>query len=340
MRAVLGIKGEPSTPDDASQGLVWRSIVGQIERAGAQDEFTSVSDVPRSTFNTHPWSIGGGGAAELKGTIEEGSSLFLSDLAVSIGPASFAGTDDMFFSDESSLNRQGVDKRLIRKLVTGESLRDWAADCDAAAIVPYDQNQQLLPYDRQSSWGKYVWLTKRQSEGMVSFNRQTREMLGEPWWSWYRWIPERYRTPLSISFAFVSTHNHFVLDRGEKVFKQTAPLIRLSADATVDDYLSLLGLLNCSTACFWMHQVFHNKGRPGANAAAADERWEFRFEHDGTKLHGFPIPNPSPIDFARSLDSLAQEYICIQPEERYVAPHQLLTLWRNPRFEPLNFVVE
>ncbi len=45
VRAVLGIKGEPSTPDDPSQGLVWQSIVRQIDRAGAEDEFTSTADV-------------------------------------------------------------------------------------------------------------------------------------------------------------------------------------------------------------------------------------------------------------------------------------------------------
>ena len=34
VRAVLGIKGEPSYTGDASQGLVWQSIVKQIDVAG------------------------------------------------------------------------------------------------------------------------------------------------------------------------------------------------------------------------------------------------------------------------------------------------------------------
>ena len=34
VRAVLGIKGEPSTPKMPSQGLVWQSILKQIDRAG------------------------------------------------------------------------------------------------------------------------------------------------------------------------------------------------------------------------------------------------------------------------------------------------------------------
>ena len=75
-----------------------------------------------------------------------------------------------------------------------------------------------------------------------------------------RWIAEKYRTSLSITFAFVATHNHFVLDRGGKIFNRSAPVIKLPADATENEHFVLPGLLNSSTACFWMKQVFHNKG--------------------------------------------------------------------------------
>ena len=70
----MGIKGEPSTPDDPAQGLVWSAIVGQIDQAGSESEFVSVADTPRATFARHPWSIGGGGAATCKELIEETGS--------------------------------------------------------------------------------------------------------------------------------------------------------------------------------------------------------------------------------------------------------------------------
>ena len=82
---------------------------------------------------------------------------------------------------------------------------------------------------------------------------------------------ERLRVPLSIAFAFVATHNHFVLDRGGKVFKQSAPVIKLPADATEDDHLALLGLLNSSTACFWMKQVFTTRAASGIGGGVDDE---------------------------------------------------------------------
>ena len=79
------------------------------------------------------------------------------------------------------------------------------------------------------------------------------------------------RTPLSITFAFVATHNHFVLDRGGKVFKQSAPVIKLPEEATEEDHLRLLGVLNSSTACFWLKQVSHNKGSTAESGAASGD---------------------------------------------------------------------
>ena len=72
------------------------------------------------------------------------------------------------------------------------------------------------------------------------------------WWEWSRFQRERFQTPLSIAFAFVATHNHFVLDRGGKVFNRSAPVIKLPAGSSEDDHRALLGFLNSSTACFWM----------------------------------------------------------------------------------------
>lgn len=66
VRAVLGAKQEPTMPEDPSKGLVWQSIISLIDQCGAESDYTSTVDVPRSTFANHPWSIGGGGVADVK----------------------------------------------------------------------------------------------------------------------------------------------------------------------------------------------------------------------------------------------------------------------------------
>ena len=97
------------------------------------------------------------------------------------------------------------------------------------------------------------------------------------------------------------------MDRGGKVFNRSAPVTKLPAAATENDHVGLLGLLNSSTACFWMKRVFHNKGGGGIGGGLATEEWEQFYEFDGTKLQSFPVPNDRPLDFAQRLDSLAQE---------------------------------
>ena len=87
----------------------------------------------------------------------------------------------------------------------------------------------------------------------------------------------------------MATHNHFVLDRGGKVFKQSAPVIKLPESASENDHLALLGVLNSSTACFWLKQVCHDKGNSGeASGSTARYAWENFYEFTGTKLRGVP----------------------------------------------------
>jgi hypothetical protein len=150
---------------------------------------------------------------------------------------------------------------------------------------------------------------------VVSFGGRTRLECGDKWWTWYRWIPDKYRTPLSIVYAEVATHNHFVLDRGGKVFKQTAPVIKLPAEATEDDHLALLGLLNSSTACFWMKQVCHNKGSTVDQHGARQRTDPFEdfYALNATKLQQFPLPDGRPLELARRLDDLARELQATAP---------------------------
>jgi hypothetical protein len=115
------------------------------------------------------------------------------------------------------------------------------------------------------------------------------------------------RTPLSIAFAFVATHNHFVLDRGGKVFKQSAPVIKLPEGASEDDHLALLGVLNSSAACFWLKQNSHGKGNGGVNEGFRGDDWEEFYEFTGTTLKDYPLPANLPLARARRLDLLAQK---------------------------------
>lgn len=73
---------------------------------------------------------------------------------------------------------------------------------------------------------------------------------GREWFEYQQHTKSAYVGKFSITFAEVATHNHFVLDRGGKVFKQSAPVIKLSVHASEGDHQFLLGYLKAHRAVF------------------------------------------------------------------------------------------
>ena len=192
-------------------------------------------------------------------------------------------------------------------MVAGETIRDWGQQSRDYAAFPYDKDFRPISNDLEHPILEYLWPARYNLGNNRMFGGKTKIQTGLEWYEYGRLTREKLRTPLSITFADVATQNHFVLDRGGKIFKQTAPVIKLPADASENAHLGLIGLLNSSTACFWMKQVFHNKGGGGIGGGLASEKWEQFHAFDATKLREFPVPNVRSLDPARELDALAQK---------------------------------
>src|SRR5699024_2914871 len=96
---------------------------------------------------------------------------------------------------------------------------------------------------------------------------------------------------------------------------RSAPVIKLPEGASEDEHLELLGVLNSSTAAFWLRQNCFNKGSTtdskGARTTLAP--WEDFYEFTGTTLKDFPLPHGSTLERARRIDSLAQELSATEP---------------------------
>jgi hypothetical protein len=314
VHAVLGKRAEPGQPREPAKGLVWRAIIRQYNDLGSESEWVSSTALDRSRLRRHPWSLSGGGASVVMEEIESQSTRpLLRRLARKIGFASFPGQDDVFFVGTPWLRRFDVDPRLRRQLVVGEVVRDWGEHCTDEALVPYDSTQSPVPYDSSSTWGKHLWTQRRILASTTDFDGETRDAGNDPWWTWYRWVADRYRTALTISFAEVATHNHFALDRGGAVLNRTAPVIKLPESATEGDHQALVAVLNSSTACFWLKQMCHDKGGSGLGRGVQDEAWEGRYQFNGTKVELLPMPPTLPLDLGRMLDQLAQELDRVEP---------------------------
>jgi len=304
VHTVLASRGEPSTPDDPEQGLVWRSVADHWSEVGFENEYISVMQVERASLAKHPWSLGGGGAGELKELLEDRAETRLGDVAQSIGIASFTLEDDVFLRPADAWTRSGVPSARLRPMVIGEMVRDWAIGDTPIAFFPYRPDYE--PIEPNSPELASLWPWRTQLGNNKLFGGKTKVEGGLRWYEYGRLTADKLRTAPSITFAFVATHNHFVLDRGGKVFNRSAPIIKLPASATEDDHYALLAYLNSSTACFWMKQVFQPKSSLRDVGEGKGDPSRVHYEFAGTGLAGLPLPPRYPeLELALS-NSLAR----------------------------------
>lgn len=317
VRAVQSIKGEPAAPENPTDGLVWQSILKQVDTAGVEDDFTSTADVLRTTLNSHPWSLGGGGAAELHEYLNSECKSTLAQATTVIGVFGMTNCDEVFMSDSKSFRRCGVEERLIKMLVAGDGVRDWIAMSGIASLFPYSGDESLIEPSKLLGFHKWVWSSKIVLGNRATFGKGTYFSARIPWWKWHQVTVSRLRIPLTIVFSNIATHNHFSLDRGGRLFDVHAPIIKLPIDSTEDDHLALVGLLNSSVACFWMKQVFFPKGGDHVGQEGARVRrtwWDERYEFASTQMQKFPLPESRSLNLARRLDDLARQYVSRLPQ--------------------------
>ena len=304
IRTVMGIRSEPGTPSIPAKGSVWSAVVDQIDQPGSESDFVSVADTQRATFAKHPWSIGGGGASELLEALLEAAVGTLGKLTSSIGRTTHTGEDNAFFIPQAWPSRLGISGYTV-PLIEGESVRDYILDYEVEVIFPYDlQSAQVLSQLPNRLW-HHLWMFRRLLKERSDFGNYIEDR-GLKWYEHSMFFPDRFRSKLGLAFAEVTTHNHFVFDRGGNVFKQTAPVIKLLAGANECDHLGLLGLLNSSVACFWLKQVCFPKDGQG-------QMWEERFAFNPTNVAEFPLCKGRPLTNASRMDAMVQQISRIHP---------------------------
>jgi hypothetical protein len=305
LRAVLGIRGEPSRPDDPAKGEVWTSITGLVDQPRAENDYISITDLERDRLARHPWTLQGGGAADLKPRIERAGQRRLVMAIDDLGATLVTRLDDAF----EVLPQGRLAGMLLAPYVRGEHVRDWSLTGASRLLFPYVGEQLEARSDDDSL--RALWPNRTRLRERIAYG-ETQTERGLAWFEYSMLFRERLQGP-SLVWADIATQNQFAFLRSTPPSDRHAPVIKLPSGASEDDHLALLGLLNSSTACFWMMQVFHNKGEGGGArvdagyAAMGTEAWKNTFEFDGTKLKQFPIPAGSAFEWAARLDALARE---------------------------------
>lgn len=337
VRTVRGVQGEPAAPKNGEAGLVWNAILEQIDQPGTISQWVSVDDLGREDFFAkHPWMLGDGGL-EVSAEINAVSPQRLSAVIEAIGRTTHTGMDPAYFLPVSSARTRGMSK-WCAPAVLGDGVRDFVINAPEVAYLPYDG--QGDPVEPDPLVMPFLWPNRTVLRNRIDFG-QTPERRGLRWFDHSMFFAKRHRARLSIAYAFVATHNHFVLDRSEKVFNRSAPVINLPEGAHAREYLQLLGVLNSSIACFWMKQVSYGGGGDpvgGDGARVSAQPWSERYQFNAGVLQEFPLPVKYPTTLATALDTAAQRLAAASPavvaaESSPTAPilHEARADWRAAR---------
>ena len=309
VRAVLGITGEPTTPEDPALGKVWQSIIRNVDQANVMDDFVSTSDIERSVLYQHPWTLTGGGAIEVKTALEQVCKKTLSHFSNDVGFICITKLDDVFCQSREMMSRLRFEKDYVKEFGVGEDIRDWEQHPGDQVIFPYDERIETVKESQLPNIIKFMNSFKTVLNARKVFGGKTYREAGKPWYEYGQIPKHRLQTPMAIAFAFIGSHNHFVLDRNRTVFKQSAPVIKLQADASESLHLQLLGLLNSSVVCFWLKQVSHQKQLTGGDGVRVQSRSKVPYEFAGTQLKRLPIPDVFLVEGAlrQRIGDLAQQ---------------------------------
>ncbi len=311
--SILGKRGEPATPKRPADAHVWTAIRNATRQPDDSSIYVTVQRVDRSGLAHHPWSLEGGGSYEVKQMLDEVCKTKLVEISQTVGYLTKLVLDDVYLPAPTWMERMShVD---LVPLCEGEGVRDF---CFASGNEVVSPNESVSPYSvasleptsaaYQHFWRFRPMLWERRSR--ATRFAPLRTIPGAKFYEFPFYYPETL-TPPQIAFGSIATHNHFALDRKGRLFKRTAPAIKLPDGSTQDDYLSLLGVLCSSVLEFWSKQVFFNKGDSTDSHGArvtGDPAFD-TYQRDATKLKQAPITEADRaprIDLASALHDKAQ----------------------------------
>ena len=311
---VSGKRGEPFAPEVPSQGKVWTSIKDRLNKVPSEDGWTASQERPQQEFWSHPWRLG---SAETDAVFRSlRSKTLLKDHVHRIGYIASTGADDLFSMTSASMRRWGVEATATIDLVTGSQVRDWQVRSELRAFFPrtWQDRRELVDLRRLPGHRRRLWPYQSVLAGRSRISPQK-------WYDWHQLTTNRDVSSWSIVFPWVATHTHFALNRIPNAPLNSAPVIELPSSITEDTALGLLGVLNSSTACFWLKQVSQNKGNPRGDQIRSGDGWEAIYEFTASRMVDLPIPALNEIELPRELATLAQRLLDLRTEvESSVTP--------------------
>ncbi|MET8980636.1 BREX-2 system adenine-specific DNA-methyltransferase PglX [Streptomyces sp. NPDC004539] len=308
VHVVVSLRGEPAMPEEPAEGLVWKALSALATGTGAHSAWAEASLQSRARLSVFPWTLTPTAALEVMRRMETGQRL--KHRVARIGYAASTGSDDVFCAPADVLRRSGVEESATVPVLTGSEVRDWTTNPALLAFFPRSgPNLEPVELNRLQGYHRRLWPYRTMLRARPGAKKTA------PWYDWHQIASDRGPHDWSVVFPWVATHPHFSLLRDRRVVPlNSAPEIRLEADASEESCFELLGALNSSAVSFWLKQMSQSKGQPRTDQLRGGEVWEKIYEFTSTRLLDLPLPRNLSAEKAERLDRLAAESQAILAE--------------------------
>ncbi len=320
--AVLGKRGESKEPANPVSAPVWTELTTHHDEIGYDGRFVSVESIPARELAQHPWVLVGGGARRLKQALEGFASQSLGTLIVGdIGVSINVGHDEIYLRRQRELSSSMLPSVDI---VVGEEIRDWSVSSITKLLRPF--SWPLMNVEAPEALQRYFWRWKPLLRSRILSGTTQLQETSRQWFDVQRLARAKHETPLSLVFAAVATHNHFALDRGSRVFKRSAPLIKLDTSLDETAHQTLLAILASSTSAFWCRLVMFPKGgdQMGEGGRVSATPWQDRLDYAGNLLKKLPVPDldaarPHLLPLVEKMESVVSDVEALAPAKALAA---------------------
>ena len=273
-------------------------------------EWVETFELPREDLTKHPISIGRKAVGTLKALVEDGCENRLDGFVKVergkpvIGFCAVLGEDEAFSRPLHHHALSKIEHEHKRLTARGDDIRDWEIHPCEQVMFPYDESIELIEVP---SILKSLWELRGSLEGRSDYGDKSYKQSGRTFWEYHQIPKSRNQADTLLVFGEIATHTHFAVARSGLLFNRTAPILLLKSKLNYDDHVGLCGILNSSTACFWLKQVCFPKDGQASE-------WYERFVFNGTKLEQLPVSSVLPLVLAREMDQLSRVLTAHSPD--------------------------
>lgn len=301
--ATLPGGGDLHTPPEESS--LWQALAGHHDDPGYVGARITVADRPRKGMERWPWNFES--QSEATASLLVADQLLADYLDGQQGVLLYTGADDLFVQAPDVVRRLSLDRLHLRQYITGEDIRDWSSEVNALCIFPYEAERKPLQFAEDSPTLAFLSSFKARLSERIAFGKKPAER-GMEWYEYSIVVWPKLKKHCLLAYPNVATHAHFLSATPEVIFKEKAPVLVFQHGFSTTELNILAGLMNSSTALFWLKQVCFSKRE--SEEGAKDTYFEFA----GGKVEKMPVPDAVADalrgqhgDLTQRLTSLSQE---------------------------------